>query len=328
MALTLHFTQHLKALLATFITSTFLVATVEADHNRDKSGAPENMPCIRAVSVDDNYLDISYHYLNSWFCEPANWFDDFFADDRHYEEGHARTRVRWRNDVFFSENKSADFITTLDASMRLPKISKRLKLVFESDEQENLDDVIPTTTDGAQGSLGFLYDFLDSKKANLSLRLRFTPSITLRFRYTHPISDILIVRFTQNIFKEEGFTGENTRFDFDKSIDKKNVLRFSNQVEIRDNKDGFEWSSGLVLFHKIDEKSAFSYESSIDGETHPSTLATDYRLGVRYRRNFYRDWMFYELAPEVTWPREFIKDKRHSVAAFTVRLEILFERSR
>jgi len=282
--------------------------------------------CLRDLPTEDTYLDTTHSYLSSWFCEPANWFDNFFADDRVYEEGHARTKLRWRNDLVFSEHESPDFLTIVSASLVLPKISKRLKLVFDSEEQDDLADVLPDTADNAGGSVGFLYDFVDSQKANLSLRLRFTPSITLRYRYTHAISEILVTRFTQNIYREEGAFGASTRFDIDRTIDTVNAIRWSNQVEIIEGNDGLEWISALVLFHRINDVSALSYEASVTGETRPSDLVTDSRLGVRYRRNFYRSWLFYELAPEITWPRASITDDRHSIVAFVTRLEIYFEK--
>ena len=83
--------------------------------------------------------------------------------------------------------------------------------------------------------------------------------------------------------------------------------------------------TSLVLFHRINEKSALSYESSINGITKPYALTTDYRLGIRYRRNIYRKWLFYEIAPQVTWPKLSSTDERHSVFAATFRLEVFFE---
>lgn len=281
--------------------------------------------CSRKTPIEDTYIDTTHSYLTSWFCEPANWFDNFFADERLYEEGHAGTKLRWRNDLVFTEYASPEYITTVSASLLLPKISKHLKLVFDSEEQGDLADVIPGDTDNTRGSLSFLYDFLDSQKANLSLRLRFTPSITLRYRYTHPINETLLTRFTQNIFREDGTFGTNSRLDIDKTIDNKNAVRWSNQLEIIEDTDGLEWLSALVVFHRINDSSALSYEASITGETRPFDLVTDYRLGIRYRRNFHRSWLFYELVPDITWPREFIADDRRPVFAFITRLEVYFE---
>lgn len=294
---------------------------IYAENNKGMSQA-----CLRDIPTEDTYLDTTHSYLSSWFCEPANWFDNFFADDRIYEEGHAGSKLRWRNDLIFNEGSPSEFLTTVSASVLLPKVSKRLKLVFDSEEKDDLSDVLPDNTDNAQGSLSFLYDFLDSQKANLSLKLRLSPSITLRYRYTNAINDLLLTRFTQSIYREEGAFGTITRFDIDRTIDKQNALRWTNQAEIIEGKDGLEWLSAFVVFHRINDSSALSYEASITGETRPFDLVTDSRLGIRYRRNFHRSWLFYELVPEVTWPKESITSHRHSVFAFVTRLEIYFEK--
>ena len=281
--------------------------------------------CLRQISHDDNYLDTTHSYITSWSCEPASWFDDFFTDERLYEEGNAATKIRWRNDVVFSENTSPDFITTINARLQLPNTSKRFKLVFESENQTDTSETVPNTNDVNQGTLGFLYDFIDSKKSSLRLRLNLSPSITLRYRYTHSVNETLITRFTQSLYREESSFGTISEFDIDKTIDEKDAIRWSNQIEIVDHLDGMEWITALVWFHRIDEKSAMSYETSATGITEPQALTKDYRLGIRYRRNIYRKWLFYEIAPQVTWPIISITDERHSIFAVTFRLEVFFE---
>ena len=281
--------------------------------------------CLREIAHDDNHLDTTHSYITSWFCEPASWVDEFFTDERLYEEGRAATKIRWRNDVVFSEKASPDFITTINARLQLPNTSKRFKLVFESENQDDISETIPDTNDINEGTLSFLYDFIDSTKANLRLRLSLAPSITLRYRFTHAFSETLITRFTQSLYRKEGSFGTISAFDIDKAIDEKNAIRWNNQIEVVDHLDGMEWITALVWFHRINEKSALSYETSATGITEPQALTMDYRLGIRYRRNIYRKWLFYEVAPEVTWPKISNNDVRHSIFAVTLRLEVFFE---
>ena len=165
----------------------------------------------------------------------------------------------------------------------------------------------------------------DSRSPRSRKVASFSPSITLRYRYTHPINETLITRFTQSLYRKEGIFGTISAFDIDKAIDEKNAIRWSNQIEIVDHLDGMYGLTALVLFHRINDKSALSYESSATGITEPQVLTTDYRLGIRYRRNIYRKWLFYEVAPEVTWPKISTTDDRHSIFAVTFRLEVFFE---
>jgi hypothetical protein len=81
---------------------------------------------------------------------------------------------------------------------------------------------------------------------------------------------------------------------------------------------------------RLSKKGSVSYETGIVGITEPESLVTNYRLGMRYRRNIHRDWLFFEFIPEVTWPlelsenRETIITDRHSVISVIFRLEIHF----
>ena len=66
---------------------------------------PEN-PCERGLDeyrYEKSWYDYSQIYVNSRFCEPALWFDNFFATDRIFNEGVAGTYVRWRNEFKFDE---------------------------------------------------------------------------------------------------------------------------------------------------------------------------------------------------------------------------------
>ena len=55
-------------------------------------------------------------------------------------------------------------------------------------------------------------------------------------------------------------------------------------------------------------------------------MITNYRLLTRYRRNFLRSWLFYELVPEISWPRKG-DDVFPTNYAMTFVLEVVFKGS-
>ena len=60
-------------------------------------------PCDRGLDdyrYEKSWYDHTQVYINSRFCEPALWFDNFFSTDRLFDEGVAGTYVRWRNDFY------------------------------------------------------------------------------------------------------------------------------------------------------------------------------------------------------------------------------------
>ncbi len=101
-------------------------------------------------------------------------------------------------------------------------------------------------------------------------------------------------------------------------------MRQENDLKRTEDDEALNWFTGLTLYQRLDEKSALSYELSSGGITRPEIFATGARIAVRYRRQFYRKWLFFEVAPQVTWPRELITDRRQKTNALFLRLEINF----
>ena len=108
-----------------------------------KKSNPED-PCDRGLDTytyEKSWYDETQVYVNTAFCEPALWFDNFFGSDRVFNEGAAGTYIRWRNDFTYDEEEYFDFKTNLSFSIELPGLENRLRLTFESDEDEAVRDV-------------------------------------------------------------------------------------------------------------------------------------------------------------------------------------------
>jgi len=76
--------------------------------------------------------------------------------------------------------------------------------------------------------------------------------------------------------------------------------------------------------HELSPSSAVSLVGGIYGNTSFEDWVNNYRVYLRYRHNFLRSWLFYELEPQVAWPRD--SNGNFPVNyAFTVRLEVVFQ---
>ena len=60
------------------------------------------------------------------------------------------------------------------------------------------------------------------------------------------------------------------------------------------------------------------------GVTKPDTVVDTYRVRSRLRRNFYRDWLFYEIEPQLEWRRDEENGGYYPVGAITRRVEVQF----
>jgi len=124
---------------------------------------------------------------------------------------------------------------------------------------------------------------------------------------------------------ETQWEGE-TRLDLERKLDPFTLLRWTNSgfyAEEQIDLLGIEWFSELALASAISRRTALLYNLKASGVTKPDTLVTDYSVLTRYRRNFFRNWLFYEVEPALSWVRDEFGDY-NPVGSMTLRLEIQF----
>ncbi|WP_233052573.1 hypothetical protein [Motilimonas cestriensis] len=282
----------------------------------------EPSPCLYK-SQESTMLDKTYDYLNSTLCEPALWFDDFFVDDRVTQDSRAGTMVRWYNDFKQTEGKGFKYETRLSARVNIPKATKRLKLVFESDADDKVADLFPNSSEDTKNTLGLRYDWFVKERSSLNFKVSLHPGIEARYRYTYPFSEHTFGRITQKIYQKESDTGSKTDLDLDHKLSDTFLLRWTNFAKVETSFDGAELGSGLTLYQFISDTQALSYEASVQGKTKPYHYLSNQRLAVRYRQSIFRKWFFYEITPAVDWPKD-EEIERHDEVSITLRLEVLF----
>lgn len=291
---------------------------------------PED-PCDRGLdtySYEKSWYDETQVYVNSSFCEPALWFDNFFASDRVFAEGAAGTYIRWRNDFSYDEEEYFNFNSDLAFSIELPGLEDRLRLTFESGEDEDLRDIAPGQEESTS-TLGLQLDVKENARSKFNISISLSPRVRLRYRYTYPVFESVTLRLTQEIQREKEVNSARTLIDIEKLFKNQLFFRSSTEGRVSEEYDGVDWLQAFVLYQRINKKTSLAYETSANGITEPSVLATNYRVGVRFRKNFHRKWLFYEIAPELTWPvtldedREVTQNRRSKWLIF-FRFEVHF----
>jgi len=293
---------------------------------------PED-PCDRGLdsyNYETSWYDATQVYVNSRFCEPALWFDNFFATDRVFDEGPAGSYVRWRNEFTYDEEEHFSYKMGLSASVELPGVEKKLRLTFEGEEDEDLRDIAPGNGESTTNSLGLQLDLSESARSKFNVSVSLSPKIRFRYRYSYPVAKNTILRLTQELERKKKVNSARTLFDFEKVFENVYLFRSSTEGRVSEEFDGVDWLQAFVLYKRVNNKTSISYEASANGITQPLDLTTNYRVGVRFRKNFHRKWLFYEVAPEITWPtslsvdRTQIEIERRSKWLLFFRLEIHF----
>src|SRR6185369_7260010 len=213
------------------------------------------------------------------------------------------------------------YVPAIRANIALSRINERLRLTVSGEDEPK--PATPTLPDDP-GSPGFDRTSGNFRLVNTELRYELikTPSLDLflgagvelalspqvfarsRFRYTCKISDIPLVRFGETLFvKTPDGPGTTTEIALEHLLDQKTLLRWDSTGTVISGLQGVEWGSELSLMHNLSPLSAISVLGGTYGNSSFDSVINVCRLLTRYRRNFLRSWLFYEMEPELFWPR-------------------------
>ena len=277
--------------------------------------------------ADETWVDDSYDYVTSRTDSLAVWLDSFFAVPEADLES-ADSVLRLRTEYQWDEEDGNDFKVRLRGKVDLPRIDRRLSLVF-AEEDEDRDQLMPSE-DSSDNDVGLQYQLSERTHSRLYFTVGTNSSLdfksSLRYRFVYPISQDWRWQFSERLYykQDDGF-GALTRSDLDYSLSDNRIIRWTNQVDYGEETDGLEWGSKLNYRIRLNEKEALSYFTGVSGETDPNHLTKAYAVGVRYRRNLFRPWIFFEIEPSHEWRRESTEEQRQSVWILTFRLEFLEE---
>ncbi|RFF31359.1 hypothetical protein [Wenzhouxiangella sediminis] len=293
---------------------------------RDEQGRPQS------------WLDLTHSYINQRLCEPAAWFDGFFGDPRTLEENPVGSFIRLRNAVRWDETEGLKYRASVRANLILPRLSERVRLLVARDEDLEGDYPDTGAFDDPENRTRLGLRYIASEHARSRFDIDGTvrvssgslnPRIRGRYRYVRGLTDRSLGRFTQSAFweREEGF-GLTTRFDWEWLPDRDRLVRWSARGTWSQESDGIDWRTGLVSFRQLDMQSAVRAEVGAWGYTEPRFETEEYFVAVRYRRQFLRPWLYWEIEPEHAWPKDFDTGERRSDWRLTFTIEIQFENQR
>ena len=293
-------------------------------------------------TVIEQSVDEAHDTLERDILEQAIRFDNFFGNVKADSKRQTGYQLRWRNSVRVEKDGTLKFGSSLRANIKLSKISERLRLSFSG---ENEPEPFAPSLPEDPGNPGFDRPAQTTKIVNTELRYGFlqTPSTDIfmgagfrlvippeafvrsRFQYTYHISDVSLVRLGETLFVNNNVgPGETTEVSLERSLGPKTLLRWGSTGTVSHKIQGVEWGTDLSLIHELSSRSAITVAGGIFGNSSIDDVISNYRVVARYRRNFLRSWLFYELEPEISWPRTGDGDFPTRFA-ITFLLEVVFQ---
>ena len=277
-----------------------------------------------------HWVDTSHAYASNQAQALAQWMDDFFG---------AQVRDAERADTFlrtifvdnWDKRDGHDLAVRVRGQIDLPKVSERVDLIFSGEEAEQ---TLTEEERAQENDVGFRVNFRDSGRTRFdaTLSLRSGPALLpgVRFRYQQPISDNSWGRFTQRLqyHSKDGFRSLSN-IDLNRALGDSSLLRWSARMRYRSDREFWDWNTGITYRRWFqdheDYPSALEYFVAMSGRDQPQSFSTNYRVGVLFRKQFFRDFLFYEVEPSYNWRRDTFEEKREGVLGIVLRLEIMLD---
>lgn len=285
-----------------------------------------------AAEAEDGrpWYDRAQAGMSSWLVGTAAKLDSFFGDPRAIEEDYTETYARLQMGITNSRLHDTEWTSRVYAKVPLPRLSRRLNIFVVGGEEDQSVAAKPEESlrrTEKSSTVGVQYVLDESDRGRWSLSGSLSPNVKLRYRYLHPLGEGWYTRYTQSLYwDKDKDTGIELRGDLERVIADNTLLRLTLDADYWRAETGVNWLAGAALLHRLNDRSALALDASVSGVSEPTWEVAQYRAGLRYRRNFFRSWLFYEIEPALRWTQDplIATDRMTFDPAITFRLEIQF----
>ena len=276
-----------------------------------------------------NWLDGSHGYLTNQTQALANWMDSFFGDT-DYDSEQAESVIRIELESDWDSEDGNSFGSKIRGRVHMPRLSKKLSLVFSGDEDEDgsFTDRLPGQEE--EDRIGLQFSGRETSRSRFDYTLGWSnghlrPGI--KYRRQGALSDKTTYRFTERIqYEHEKNVYSLTNFRISRLLTNNSIVNWSSRLTYGERTQGVEWTTQFSLLNRYkteDERPiAVSYFVSAAGVTRPDSYTNVYAAGLVYRRQFIRDYLFIEFEPSANYRKLTAEDNRELLWRAVLRLEI------
>jgi len=292
-------------------------------------------------SVNDNNNASTLEWLrdqrNDWgklVGSTGKRLDGFFATESSVERSNdsfIKVSLRGQQSSGGSSTLKPEFKFRLD----LPSLKDRLKLVLESSpsEKKTLEESTisqpdlanETVKDSAIGALELIaprsHHFSGSTSIGLDFKLPADPFWRAKASYRWDISKDWDFTVRENIyyFHESGW-GESSTFTF-QYTQSAYVLRTASEAKYSHVERTFDFAQVFSVINELSPKDATNTQFGALGENKPKPQTTSYFIKSTYRHRLHSTWLFYEITPQLNFPRD---DNFNLVPSLSAKIELVF----
>jgi hypothetical protein len=280
------------------------------------------------VEDETPWLDQGHRYVSTRADDLAGWMDSFFGVRRVDAEA-AYSTLRLRPSLEWSEQYGWDTGLSLRGKVNLPNLDERVSLLFSDEDSGSLGDELLRDQQNQSDDVALQVVGREGTHDRIDFRLGFSsginPELAARYRYQTPLSEQVSARFRQELlYRTDDRFGTDTRFDIDVAVSADRLLQWYNRARWDEKRDGFGWNTGVTVNQRLSNNRVIGVYGTLNGRTQPRHLTQAYGMGMRYRQNLNRKWLFLEVQPGYFWRRDVLEDERRGSAEIVLRLEAVF----
>ncbi len=283
-------------------------------------------------------LDAPRDYVSERIVSFATDMDRFFGDERNFQEAN-KSVLQIDLTKVAGYNGSRNLVLSGKAKLHLPSTEKRLHLLLETDSEKNITGdttqgqpvVLDKVTAPEKLSLAARYEKQQetrwhlSADAGIQVRRPLEPFVRTRGSYSFPF-ETWRMKLAESVFWFNTIgVGETTQLDLEHLISEPVLFRASSNATWLHDKQNFDLRQDLSVYQTLNERSALLYQGSAVGVSNPQVQVSEYVLLLLYRYRLHRDWIFFEISPQLHFPKD---DNFKSNPSLNMRLEMLFDKSR
>lgn len=268
-------------------------------------------------------MDKAHEKISDYLLTSAVWLDSFFDDERYEaEDNHSRLKVKFSS--FFEDGEDIDFKARLNLRLVLNQLSEKFHLVISGNPDDDLDsDYIS----GANIKKEFTDENDEQEDKNLVFALQYFLQSTRRnnlkmeggvrwgdrspvlwagprFRWLFDNTP-WTYRFTQRVrwFTDDGWY-INSSFDCERPLSSRFFFRTTAAGTWEQEVDGYNYNVFCNIYQTLSSNRALEYQLENAYRTRPAYELTDVIVSLMYRQKIWRDWITFEVKPQVAFPRD------------------------
>ncbi len=282
------------------------------------------------------FLDTLQSGISNELLQSALWLDSFFYDPR-YAEVENNTRAIVRFEGFLEDHAGWTFKPKVKLHLQLPQLKNKTRITIAVDANEDAPSkpgqsqiAAPAQDENADRSataaLG--YHIKSGKRRD------FLVKVGIRYRSGRLVSFIRPyyqrlyhleswdLRLTQEIpYWTDIKWSSSTTIDLERPLGDAFFFRASLNGTWYEKQLGYYYALIFSLSQPLGTTSALSYDLGGAFQTGAHDVLQEVVAATRYRRRFWRDWMYFDITPQVRFPR----DRRfNAVPGILFGLEVQF----